>query len=127
MEAELCRLESEGIIEKVTHPTYWCAPMVPVGKSNGKIRICVDLKKLNDSVKREQYMLPNLDDIAPDLKGAKVFSKLDASSGFYQIPLDQESCSLTTFITLFGRYCFKRVPFGLSSAPEIFQRKCQNC
>ncbi|XP_052817965.1 uncharacterized protein K02A2.6-like [Mya arenaria] len=123
VEAELNKLESEGIIQKVTQPTDWCAPMVPVRKANGNIRICVDMKKLNDSVKREHYMLPNLDDISPKLSGSKVFSKLDASSGFYQIPLDQESCLLTTFITPMGRYCFKRVPFGITSAPEIFQRK----
>ncbi|XP_062593536.1 uncharacterized protein K02A2.6-like [Saccostrea cucullata] len=68
-------------------------------------------------------MLPNLDDIAPKLCKATVFSKLDASSGFHQIPLDPESCHLTTFITPFGRYCFQRVPFGITSAPEIFQRR----
>ena len=68
-------------------------------------------------------MLPNLDDIKPKLHGATVFSKLDASGGFHQLPLDPESCHLTTFITPFGRYCFQRVPFGITSAPEIFQRK----
>ena len=123
VETELNRLETEGIIEKVTKPTDWCAPMVPVVKPNGNVRICVDLKRLNDSVKREHFMLPNLDDIAPDLEGATVFSKLDASSGFYQIPLNEESRELTTFITPFGRYSFRRVPFGITSAPEIFQRK----
>ncbi|XP_048756258.2 uncharacterized protein LOC125667020 [Ostrea edulis] len=117
--AELRRLESEGIIEKVEKPTDWCSPMVPVVKKNGNVRICVDLKRLNDAVKREHYMLPNLDDIAPKLTGAQYFSKLNASSGFYQIPLDPDSCELTTFITPMGRYCFKRVPFGIT----IFQRK----
>lgn len=68
-------------------------------------------------------MLPNLDDTAPKLKGAKYFSKLDASSGFYQIPLHKDSCELTSFITPMGRYCFKIVRFGITSAPEIFQRK----
>lgn len=120
---ELDRLENEGIIEKIHQPTDWCAPMVPVLKKNGNVRICVDLKRLNEAVKREHYMLPNLDDVAPKLAGAKVFSKLDASSGFYQIPLHPDSCKLTTFITPMGRYCFKRVPFGITSAPEIFQRK----
>ena len=68
-------------------------------------------------------MLPNLDDISPKLQGAQVFSKLDASSGFHQIPLEESSCELTTFITPLGRYCFKRIPFGITSAPDIFQRK----
>lgn len=52
-----------------------------------------------------------------------MFSSLDAASVFWKIPLHQDSCRLTTFITPFGRYCFKRLPFGISSAPEIFQRK----
>ena len=56
--------------------------MVPVVKSNGKVRICLDLRRLNESVKRERYMLPNLEDVAPELAEAKIFSKLDASSGF---------------------------------------------
>ena len=85
--------------------------------------ICVDLRKLNSAVKREHIMLPNLKDISPKLRGSKIFSKLDAVSGFNQIPLDEESRLLTTFITPFGRFCFKRLPFGISSAPEIFQRR----
>ena len=55
------------------------------------------------------------------LSGAQVFSKLDANSGFWQIPLTEESRLLTTFITPFGRYCFNTLPFGISSAPEHFQ------
>ena len=120
---ELERMESNDIIEKVTKPTSWCAPMVPVVKKNGKIRICVDLKKLNNSVIREKYTMPIMDDVVHKLAGSTVFTKLDASSGFWQIPLDSESSTLTTFITPFGRYCFKRLPFGITSAPEIFQRK----
>ena len=120
---ELERMVDSGTIREITEPTDWCSPMVPVRKKNGKLRICVDLKKLNVSVKRERYMLPTLVDIAPKLNGAKYFSTLDAYTGFYQIPLDSESQKLTTFITPFGRYCFQRVPFGITSAPEIFQRK----
>ncbi|KAK3101745.1 hypothetical protein FSP39_006077 [Pinctada imbricata] len=122
VKSELNRLEQDGIIVKVTRPTDWCAPIVPVIKKNGDIRICVDLKHLNQAVKREKYMLPNLDDIAPKLRGSTVFSKLDAMCGFHQIPLDEESSLLTTFITPFGRYCYKRLPFGITSASEIFQR-----
>ena len=68
-------------------------------------------------------MLPNLDDVLPKLAGAKYFSKLDASSGFYQVPLHEDKWKLTTFITPLGRFCFKRVPFGITSAPEIFQHE----
>lgn len=121
---ELKRMENNGVIEQVTQPTEWCAPMVPVLKKNtAKARICVDLTKLNKSVKREHYILPTPDEITAKLSGATVFSSLDAASGFWQIPLHPDSCRLTTFITPFGRYCFKRLPFGITSAPEIFQRK----
>ncbi|XP_042071854.1 uncharacterized protein K02A2.6-like [Haplochromis burtoni] len=121
---ELQRMENHGVIERVTQPTEWCAPMVPVLKKNtAKARICVDLTKLNKSVKRERYILPTPEETMSRLSGATVFSSLDAASGFWQIPLHHESCKLTTFITPFGRYCFKRLPFGITSAPEIFQRK----
>ena len=82
VEEELKRMKKEGIIGQINEPTYWCSPMVPVVKSNGKVRICVDLRRLNEAVKRERYMLPNLEDVAPELAGANISSKLDASSGF---------------------------------------------
>ena len=68
-------------------------------------------------------MLPSLEDIAPKLAESKVFSTLDAASGFCQIPIDEDSQLLTTFITPFRRYEFCRLPFGISSDSEIFQRK----
>ena len=120
---ELQRMESMGVISKVQQPTEWCAGMVVVPKANGKVRICVDLTKLNESVQRERHPLPAVDQTLAQLAGAKVFSKLDANSGFWQIPLDPASSLLTTFITPFGRYCFHRLPFGISSAPEHFQRR----
>ncbi|KAI4899215.1 hypothetical protein NFI96_005200 [Prochilodus magdalenae] len=123
VEEELERMKSLGIIAEVTEPTDWCSPMVPVIKKNGKVRICVDLKKLNKAVKRERFILPTLEDITPKLTGANVFSTLDASSGFWQIPLHPSSMLLTTFITPIGRFCFQRLPFGITSAPEIFQRE----
>lgn len=120
---ELNRMKADGIIREVTNPTDWCAPMVPVVKPNGSIRVCVDFKKLNQEVKRPYCMLPNLEDIAPKMAGSRVFSTLDAASGFFQIPIQEESMPLTTFITPFGRYCFQRVPMGISLGPECFQTK----
>jgi len=101
VEEELKRMEEAGISERVTVPTEWCAPMVTVQKSNGKLRICVDLRKLNSAVQRARFVLPTLEDIAPKLAGARYFSKLDASSGFWQIPLHPDSAKLTTFVTPF--------------------------
>ena len=66
--------------------------------------------------------MASVDDSLAKLSGSKIFTKLDANSGFWQIPLDMSSRTLTTFITPFGRFCFNLLPFGISSAPEIFQR-----
>ena len=122
---ELERMETMGVISKVDIPTPWCAGMVVVPKKSGAVRICVDLKPLNQSVMREVHPLPKVDDTLAQLTGAKVFSKLDANSGFWQIPLSPPSRLVTTFITPFGRYCFNKLPFGISSAPEHFQ-KCMS-
>ncbi|KAI2646083.1 Retrovirus-related Pol polyprotein from transposon opus [Labeo rohita] len=126
VKAELERMVKGGVIEEITEPTEWCAPMVPVPRKSGQVRICVGLNRLNQAVERERYILPTLDDILPQMAGATMFSLLDAESGFWQIPLERESAKLTTFITPFGRYFFHRLPFGISSAPEIFQREMNN-
>ena len=123
VKAEISRLLDRGIIRAITKPTQWCAPMVPVQKKTGHVRPCVDLNKLNANIRRERFILPTITDVTSKLSGAKVFSCLDAASGFYQIPLSEECQELTTFITPFGRYCFQRLPFGISSALEIFMRK----
>lgn len=94
---------------------------MPAPKKSGHVRICVDLRKLNKSVRRERFVLPTAEEITAKLNGATVFSTLDAAAGFWQIPLDKVSQKLTTFITPFTRYCFKCLPFGISSAPEIVQ------
>ena len=116
-------MEAMGVISKVDEPTPWCAGMVVVPKKSGEVRICVDLKPLNKSVLREVHPLLKVDETLAQLSGAKVFTKLDANSGFWQIPLSKESRLLTTFITPMGRYCFNKLPFGISSAPEHFQKR----
>ena len=123
VEKELKRMEELGVIKKVNQPTEWCSGMVVVPKANSQVRICVDLTRLNQSVKRERHPLPAVDQTLAQLAGAKVFTKLDANSGFWQIPLAPASSLLTTFITPFGQYCFRGLPFGISSAPEHFQRR----
>lgn len=116
-------MEAMGVILKVTEPSPWCAEMVVVPKKSGDVRICVDLKPLNESVLRETYPIPKVDETLAQLTGATTFSKLDANSGFWQILLAKSSWILTTFITHFGRYCFNKLPFGISCAPELFQRR----
>ena len=116
-------MESQGIIFKVDKPTPWCAGMVVVHKKNGAIHICIDYQPLNRYVCREAYPLPKVDETLAQLAGAKIFSKLDANSGFWQIPLTESSKLLMTFITPFGRYYFHKLPFGICNTPEHFQKQ----
>lgn len=125
LKAELERLEKLDIIEKVEEPTEWVHSLVIVEKKDGSLRLCIDPKELNKYVKREHFQLPTRGDIIADIAGAKYFSKLDASAGFHQVGLDKASSRLCTFNTPFGRYSFKRLPFGLSSSPEVFHRTVQ--
>ena len=119
---ELDRMLETGVISPVDQPTDWCAPMVMTPKSNGKVRVCVDLSKLNEFVKRENHPLPAVDTTLGRLAGSTVFTKLDINSGFWQIKVAWESRPLTTFITLWGRFCFNVLPFGISSGSEKFQK-----
>lgn len=123
VQEELRRMERLGVIRKIEKPTPWCAGMVVTPKANGAVRICVDLTRLNEKVCRERYQMPSVEESLAQVQGAKIFTKLDANSGFWQIPLAEESMELTTFLTPFGRYCFQRLPFGITSAPEHFQSR----
>ena len=116
-------MEASGVISKVDQPTEWCSGMVIVLKKSGGIRICVDLKPLNESIRQEMYPMPHVNETLALLAEAKVFSKLDANSGFWQVPLAESCRHLTTFITPFGRYWFNKLQFGISSAPEFFQKQ----
>ena len=100
--------------------------MVTVPKSNGKIRIGVDLTKLDENVCRETYALPKIDTLLGEIGESTVFTIIDANSGFWLEKLAENSQLLTTFLTPFGRYCFQRLPFSLKSAPERFQKRMLN-
>ena len=124
LKAELDRMQQMGVIRVVDEPTSWCHPIVTVQKPNGKLRICLDLTQLNKGTKREYYELPSVDETLAQLgSDCKIMAKLDANSGYWQLPLDEESQLFCTFTTPFGRYCPTRGPFGLNSLPEIFTKK----
>ena len=121
LKKELDHMETMGIIEKVEKSTDWVNALVVVEKPNGKLRICLDPRPLNQAIKRQHYRLPTTEEIISEMAGAKVFSKLDASNGYWQIAVDDPTSDLLTFGTTFGRYKFKRMPYGIHSASEIFQ------
>jgi RNase H-like domain found in reverse transcriptase/Reverse transcriptase (RNA-dependent DNA polymerase)/Integrase zinc binding domain len=122
LKEKLNSLEKQEIIEKVTHPTDWVHNLVVVEKLNGDLRLCLDPTVLNRSVKREHYPIPVAEDVIACLTGKKFFSILDMKDGFHQVKLDKSSSDLCTFSTPFGRYKYLRLPFGLASSPEVFQR-----
>ena len=116
-------LVKQDIIAPVAEPTPRISSIVVVPKKNGALRICLDPKDLNKAILREHYPLPTIENIATHLHGAKMFTILDVSKGFWHVLLDKPSSFLTTFHTPFGRYRWKRMPFGISSAPEVFQHR----
>ena len=126
VEAELERLESLGIIIPVQH-SNWAAPVVPVVKQDGTIRLCGDYRvTVNKAVKVDSYPLPRVVELFAALSGGKYFTKLDMSQAYLQLPLDKQSRELVTINTHRGLFQYTRLPFGVSAAPGVFQRCMEN-
>lgn len=123
LKQELDRMESIDVIEKVSKPTDWVSSLTISRKSNGKLRVCLDPRDLNKACKRTFHKTPTLEETTHKLHGARVFSKLDARHGYWSIVLSDKASHLTTFNSPFGRYRFKRLPFGLKVAQDVFQEK----
>ncbi|XP_030767526.1 uncharacterized protein K02A2.6-like [Sitophilus oryzae] len=110
------------IIEEVAGSSKWVSPIVPVLKDNGEVRICLDMRRANSAIMRENHPLPTMDQLLPKFRGAKIFSKLDIKNAFHQIEISPASRHITTFISSKGLLRYKRLMFGISCAPEIFQK-----
>lgn len=124
LKEELQNMEKQHIVVKVTEPTEWVNSMVAAEKPRtGKLRICLDPRDLNKAIKPPHYPMPTLDDITTKLAGARYFSVMDARSSYWAIKLTEESSKLTTFNTISEHYRLLRLPFGLVSAQDEFQRK----
>ncbi|PIK62342.1 hypothetical protein BSL78_00660 [Apostichopus japonicus] len=119
---ELNRLVKEGVLEKVDF-SDWAAPIVPVRKGDGNIRVCGDYKvTINPAMHQQEYPLPRPDELFAQLQGGQKFSKLDLSNAYLQIVLDPDSRKYVTINTHLGLFQYTRLPFGVSSAPAIFQQ-----
>ena len=123
LKTELDRMKQLDIIEEIDEPTEWVSSLVIVEKADGRLRVFLDPSDLNKVIKREHHPMPTAETVMSEMSEAKYFSKLDASNGYWQIKVDEESSKLLTFNTPFGRHRFKRLPFGILSASEVFQKK----
>ena len=129
-------MEQAGVIKKSISP--WASPIVIPKKSAPgeppRHRMCIDFRKLNELQPEvchadletggniSLFPLPKFDKMYGRLQGAKVFTTLDLRSGYYHIGLSENSKAKTAFVTLFGKYQFEAVPFGLAQAPAYFQQ-----
>ncbi|KAK9517622.1 hypothetical protein VZT92_022975 [Zoarces viviparus] len=125
VEEELRKLEEANIISPVKH-SEWAAPIVPVVKKDKSLRLCGDYKvSANQAVETETYPLPHFEELLATLSGGKIFSKIDYIA-YQQVLLDDDSKKYTTINTHRGLFVYNRLPFGISSAPSIFQRIMEN-
>ena len=110
----------QGVVEASQSP--WASPIVLVQKNDGGVRFCVNYRDFNRTTKLDEFPLPRIDDILDQLTGSSHFSTLDLASGYWQIVLDRQSKEKTAFTTYSSLFQFRKMPFGLVTAPATFQR-----
>ena len=117
---EVKSLLTMGII--VPSKSHWAAPVVLVPKKDGSKRLCVDYRKLNLITRADPYPIPRVEDLIDDIGREKYITALDLTKGYWQVPVAKSSQDKTAFITPWGKYQFRTMPFGLVAAPSMFQR-----
>ena len=118
--AEIEKLVELGIVVPSSSP--WASPIVPVPKSDGTVRVCIDYRQLNEVTQGDPFYMVTLEEILERVGEASVMSKLDLAKGFYQVEVEAQSQEKTAFVCPFGKFEFRKMPFGLKNAPALFQR-----
>ena len=121
--AELNRLVKEGIITEVKEHMEWINLIVPVIKSNGSLRLCLDPKDLNKAIERNQLYSGTIDDMLPELAKSKYKTLKDVTTGYWHVVLDLAISLLTTFNTPWGKFRWLRLSFGLKTTSDVFQER----
>ena len=116
-------LKEQNIVADVDKPTEWVSNIVIVEKKNGSLRLCLDPKPLNEAIKRERHNIPTPADVQSQLSGKTIFTVVDMKDGYWHVKLSDESSYYCTFNTPWGRKRFLRMPFGISSASEVMQKR----
>jgi hypothetical protein len=111
-------LINRGLIRPSISP--WGAPALFVKKKDGSMRLCIDYRELNRVTIKNKYPLPRINDLFDQLKGAKVFSKIDLRSGYHQLKVKEEDIQKTAIRMRYGHYEFLVMPFGVTNAPSVF-------
>ena len=120
--AELDRLEEDGIISKV-ESSEWATPIVPVIKTDGSIRICGDFKvTVNPQLKSDDYPLPRIEELFTSLENGRRFCKIDLSQAYLHMEVEESDRPILTLNTPKGLFQLNRLPFGIKTAPAIWQR-----
>ena len=117
---ELSYLKEKGFVEESLSP--WAAPMFPIPKKDGSIRLVVDYRRLNQVTEADPYSMPRIEVLLELMGHACLFTTLDLRKGYYQVPVDPAHRTKTAFVTQFGKFQFTVMPFGLKNAPATFQR-----
>ena len=118
LKSQLKELIDKNYIRPSVSP--WGAPVIFVKKKDGTLRLCIDYRQLNKMTIKNRYLLPHIDDLFDQLRGATVFSKIDLQFGYHQVRIKDEYILKTAFRTWYGHYEFVVMPFGLTNAPVIF-------
>lgn len=118
LKIELEELLKKGLIRPSVSP--WGSPVIFVKKKDGSLRLCIDYRQLNKVTIKNRYPLPRIDDLFDQVKGARIFSKIDLKSGYHQLRIQEADIHKTTFRTRYGHYEFTVVPFGLTNTPSVF-------
>jgi hypothetical protein len=118
LKKQLTELQEAGYIRPSSSP--WGAPVLFVQKKDGSQRMCVDYRSLNDVTVKNKYPLPRIEDLFDQMRGARVFSKIDLRSGYHQMKIRPSDIPKTAFFTRYGLYEFTVMSFGLTNAPAYF-------